>query len=148
MWHSLALLLGFKLREIGVYLVETLGPEAGVARQPAVDHLERLGFQPTGPPLRLAAARDEARGLKHLQMPRHRREADVEGLRDLVHSRLPLGEPRKDRPPRRIRERREGDGKGIKHYLTFNAINKLAKYTSNCQANPESMPPLCPSSPD
>src|SRR5215831_4662851 len=90
MCHSLALLLGFKLREIDVHLVETSGPETAIARQPVVDGLERPGLQPTGPPLRLAPARDEACGLQHLQMPRHRRQADVEGLRDLVHSRLPL----------------------------------------------------------
>src|SRR6516164_6083529 len=63
-------------------------------------------------------------------MPRHRRQADVEGLRDLVHSRLPPGKPRQDRPPRRIRERREGDGEGIGHYLTHYEINIVVKYTA------------------
>jgi hypothetical protein len=66
---SLAFLLGFKLREIGVHLVETFGPEAAIARQPVVDGLERPGLQPTGPPLRLAPARDEARGLKPAFIP-------------------------------------------------------------------------------
>src|SRR6516162_6339272 len=41
MCHSLALLLGFKLREIDVHLVETSGPETAIARQPVVDGLER-----------------------------------------------------------------------------------------------------------
>src|SRR5262249_40287458 len=112
-----------------------------IARQPVVDGLERSRLQPTGPPLRLAPARDEARGLHHLQMPRHSRQADVEGLRNLVHGRFPLGEPRKNRPPRRIRERREGDGKRVGHYLTHYEINTVAKYTAtaNLSSRPESM---------
>src|SRR5262249_43012993 len=74
-------------------------------------------------------------------MPRHRRQADVEGLRNLVHGRFPLGEPRKNGPPRRIRERREGDGKGIGHYLTHYEINTVAKYTAtaNLSSRPQSM---------
>src|SRR5215470_770622 len=140
-WYSLALLLGFKLREIGVHLVETFGPEAAIARQPVVDGLERSRLQPTGPPLRLAPARDEARSLHHLQMPRYRRQADVEWLGDLVYGRFPLGEPRKDGPPGRVRECRKGDGKGIRHYLTSYAINILAKYCcdGSLSSHPESM---------
>src|SRR3954454_9137327 len=40
--------------------------------------VERLGLHAARPPLRLAAADDQARALEHLQVPRDRGQADLE----------------------------------------------------------------------
>src|SRR5262249_18237740 len=64
--------------EVGCHLVEALLPEAPIDRQPVIDGLEAVWLELARPPLRLAAARNEASALEHFEMPRDRRQADLE----------------------------------------------------------------------
>src|SRR5215510_9902045 len=80
----------FELVDVGSHPVEALVPEPPINREPVVDGPEASHFQPTRPPLRLATARDQPGALEHFQVARHRREADLEGLGQLVHRRLAL----------------------------------------------------------
>jgi hypothetical protein len=61
-------------------------------------------------------------------MARNGGERNTKRLGKLVHRRLALRKPPKDRPPRRIRKRRKRGGKSVRHlYLTDNAINMKVK---------------------
>ena len=63
--------------------------------------------------LGFAASGDQAGRLQDLQMARHRRQADVERLGQLVHRRLPFRQPRQDGAPRRVGQGREGRAERI-----------------------------------
>jgi hypothetical protein len=69
--------------------------------------------QPARPPLRLAAARDQTCALQHLQVPRHRRQADVERPRQLLHRSLAGREARQNGATRRIGQGRESEAERI-----------------------------------
>ena len=89
-------------------------------REPVVDILEGLGSDPAGPPLRLAAARDEPGTLQHLQMLGDRGKAHRERLGQLRHRRLARGESGQDRPPRGIGQRRERRVQVVRRHLAHN----------------------------
>ena len=89
---------------MGVEAVEAAFPELPVVLQPVRGVLERLGLQPARPPLCVASARNQSGVLEHLQVLGDRRQADRERRRDLVDGRLAFGEPREDRPARRVGE--------------------------------------------
>src|SRR5690349_18381380 len=96
------LVLGLKLAEVILQPVEPLLPELTIALQPVVDAFQRLRLELAGPPLRLAAARDQAGGFQHLEMLGDRRAADVERLGELRHRGFAKREPRQDGPAGRI----------------------------------------------
>ena len=54
--------------EIVVEPIEALLPQAAIAFEPVVNAFQRGRFEPAGPPLRLAAARDQAGVFQHLEM--------------------------------------------------------------------------------
>src|SRR5262249_37774912 len=62
------LLRRLQLLQIEIEAIEALVPEAAIAFEPAVDVLERSRFDPARPPLRFAAAHDQAGALQHLEM--------------------------------------------------------------------------------
>src|SRR6201998_996165 len=67
--------LALKCLQIIVQAVEAFLIEPAVVLHPIGDVLQRARFEPARPPLRVAAARDEARSLQHLEVFGHGREA-------------------------------------------------------------------------
>ena len=100
-------LLGLQLFEQGVEALVIALPELAVALQPLGCFRERLRLELSRPPLRVTAARNQAGPLQHLEVLGDRRLTDRERLRQLRNRRLTRGEPGKDRPPGRVRERCE-----------------------------------------
>src|SRR5262249_46408635 len=94
--------------QIRCHLVEALLPEAPIDREPVIDGLEAFWLELARPPLCFATARNETGAFEHLEMPRDRRQADVEGVSQLVHSGLALGEARQNGASRRVGQGREG----------------------------------------
>src|SRR3990172_4961650 len=80
---AMLLLLHFQLSDIVVQTLEALFPEAAIALDPIRHLFERTRIEPAGPPLRVAAPRDEARVLEDLEVLRDGGHADVEGLGQL-----------------------------------------------------------------
>src|SRR5439155_7515277 len=70
----------FELAQIVVQPVEPLVPEPAVVLDPLGGVLQRRRLQPARPPLRFAAARDQAGALQHLQMLRDGGKAHREGF--------------------------------------------------------------------
>src|SRR5262245_44500050 len=101
--------------EVGGHLVEALLPEAPIDRQPVVDGLKAVWFELARPPLGLAAARNEACALEHLEMPRDRRQADLEGLGQLVHGGLAVCEARENGASRWGGQGRKGGRQQVGH---------------------------------
>ncbi len=110
---STLLLLRLQCAQIVVQSIEARDPEAAIAFEPVVDGLEGGRLDPARPPLRLAAARDEARALQHLEMLGDGREAHVEGFRQLGHRGFARREPRQDGPARGVGEGCEGGAETI-----------------------------------
>src|SRR5580700_2294579 len=77
-------LLFLLLAKVGVQTIETLLPETAVVFHPVRDILQRIGFQPAGPPLGFAPARDQTRALQYFKVFGNRRQAHAEGLSQLV----------------------------------------------------------------
>src|SRR5262245_28962476 len=94
--------------EVSCHFVKALLPEASIDRQPVVDCLEAVWLELARPPLCLAAARHEASTLEHLEMPRDRRQGDLEGCGQFVHSGLALYEARENGASRGVGQGREG----------------------------------------
>src|SRR5690242_2997440 len=82
-WRSM-LFLGVKLSLLGLQLgkvilqsVWPLLPQPAIALEPVVDIAQRVGLDAAGPPLRLAAAGDQAGALEHLEVLGDRGEAHI-----------------------------------------------------------------------
>jgi len=89
--------------------IERVGPEALIAVQPVHRLLHRLGCQPTRHGATGLFARDQARIRQHIEMLHDRWQRHRKRVRQLAdRDALPAAEPRQERPPRRIRERRKG----------------------------------------
>src|SRR6266568_3151899 len=121
--NFLRLVLALQFLQVDIELVEALLPVAPVVLDPVGDALERIGLEPAGPPLRLAAALDQARALEHLQVLGDGGKADVEGLGEFHHRDFARGEAREDRAPRGVGEGGEGGAEVIGLHLT-NRLNK------------------------
>src|SRR5580658_8298672 len=80
---SMPLLLGLQLFQVIAQPVEVLFPKPAIVAKPVVDIAKGRRGKPARPPLRLAAALDEAGALQHFQMLRNRRKAHVEGRTEL-----------------------------------------------------------------
>src|SRR6185503_856471 len=57
-----------QLVQVVLQAIEARFPEAAIAFQPIVNAAQCARFDAAGPPLRLAAARDQARALQHLEV--------------------------------------------------------------------------------
>src|SRR5262252_1085078 len=101
--------------EVGGHLVEALLPEAPIDRQPVVDGLKAFWLELARPPLCLAAARNEASALEHLEMPGDRRQADLEGFGQLVHGGLAVCEARENGASRWVGQGRKGGRQQVGH---------------------------------
>ena len=103
---------GLQLFQIVVEPIEALVEEAAVVFEPIVDVLERPRLDAARPPLRLAAARDQAGALQHLEMLGDRRQAHGEGLGQFRHRGLAQRQPRQDGAAGGIGEGGEGGVEG------------------------------------
>jgi hypothetical protein len=81
---------------------------------------QRLGFDPAGTSLGIAATRDQTGPLKHPQVLRDCRLAHRERLGQLQDGRFAGRKPRKDRSPCWIGERRESYIKSIRLSHLYN----------------------------
>jgi hypothetical protein len=95
--------------EVGVELVEPLGPQAAMGLDPVHGGVQRLPLQVTGTELRLPTPGDQSRPLEHLQVLGDPGQAQGERLGQLVHRRVAGSEPGHDRPAGRVGERGERD---------------------------------------
>src|SRR3989441_8651595 len=89
-----------KLAEVVVEAGEALLPKAPGALDPIGGLPQTLGLEAAGPPLRVAATRDQARVLEHLEMLRDRGKAPVEPLREPGGGGPAGGQTGAGRPPR------------------------------------------------
>src|SRR3989440_1700984 len=136
--NFLRLVLALQFLEVAAQPVEALLPVAPIDIDPVGDVLERIGLEPAGPPLRLAAALDQARALEDLEVLGHGREADLEGLGQLQDRSLARGEAREDRPPSGIGEggKRGAEAVGRHMYLTYrlNTVRRFVKRVERTSA--------------
>src|SRR5262249_5174528 len=90
-------------------------------------------------------ARNQPRALQHLQVPRHRRQADVERLGEFRNRGLAERQPGQDGPPRRVGESREGGAEvvGGHWYLADLLNNRSVKYTTRPIASSEALMTAC-----
>src|SRR6266853_2253258 len=111
--NFLRLVLALQFLKVGTELVEALLPVAPVVLYPVGDVLERIRLEPARPPLRLAAALDQAGALEDLEVLGDGRKADVEGLGQFQDRGFTRGEAREDRAPRGIGEGGEGGAEAV-----------------------------------
>ena len=104
----------FSSPKVFVQSVEAFFPESAVVIDPLGDVLERAGVEMAGPPLRVAAAGDQAGALEHFEVLGDRRHAHVERLGERGDRRLAVvRETGEDRTPGRIGEGGEGQAEMI-----------------------------------
>src|SRR5271163_3947809 len=104
---AISRLLLLHRREVSIEIVEPVLPLLSKGLDPIIDILESRRHELARPPLRIAPALDEAGVLEHLEVFRDRRLAEFERLHQLRNRRFAGRQPRKDRAPRGIGERRE-----------------------------------------
>ena len=100
--------VGLHFLEQGVEALEARLEQRAVVLQPAGGVGQRLGLEPAGAALGVAAARDQAGALQHLEMLGDRGLAHRERLGELVHRGLAQRQPGEDRPARRVGKSGEG----------------------------------------
>src|SRR5205085_10705823 len=124
-------LLGLHGVEQGVELLEVGLPMLAVALEPRAGLGERLRDEAARSALGVAAARDQAGLLQHLEVARDGRLRHREPRGELHHRSLAAGEAREDRPARRIGESGEGgvEAIGSQHSITPSIYNFFIIYT-------------------
>src|SRR5258708_2292194 len=110
---SMSLLLPLQFAQVIVQAIEALFPETPVVLQPVGGILERTGFEPARPPLRLATARNKTGALEHFEVLGDRGKAHRERLGQLGDGNLARDKARQDRASRGIGEGREGRAESI-----------------------------------
>src|SRR5712691_2767884 len=121
--NFLRLVLALQFLEVGTQLVEALLPVAPVVLDPVGDVLERIRLEPAGPPLRLAAALDQACALEDLEVLGDGGKAHVEGLRQFQDRGFARGEAREDRAPCGIGEGGKGGAEAIGRHAWVSIFN-------------------------
>src|SRR5215204_325766 len=118
------------LAQVVAETIEGALPEAAIAGEPVGGRLEGVALQPRRSQLRAAPPCDQAGALEHLQMLGDRLHGDGERLRQLVHGRLALREPRQDGAPRRIGQGRERGAQlvGRHGYSPVWLLNTVVEY--------------------
>jgi len=105
--------------KILIEAIEPMLPVLPVLSYPTRGLLERLSLEQTRPSLRVAAAYDESGALEYLQVLRDRRQAHFKRRRELPDRCRAARDPRKNRPPGWIGERRECRAESVAcHYET------------------------------
>src|SRR5207247_1433691 len=112
-------------------------PQTAIAFQPLGSFSEPLGLEAARPPLRVAAARNQAGALQHLQVLGDRRLAHRERLGQLRHRRLTRRQAGEDRPPGGIGEGREDGVEAVcrlHNLLVIYGRTRLPSSPRGCQA--------------
>src|SRR4029079_11539012 len=110
--------------QVGGQAVEVAVPEFAVVLEPYGGSLERLGVEMAGPPLRLAAARNETGVFEHLEVLRNRRKAHVVRLGEFGDRRITDRQARKNAAARRIGEGCKRGTEGIcRHFYSTNGLS-------------------------
>src|SRR5437660_1075019 len=91
---------GPQLAQVLVQATETLLPGRAIVLDPVRHILEPGWLEPTRAPLRPPGLRDQAGLLQDFEVLGHRRQAELEWLRELEHRRLALGQAGQDRAAR------------------------------------------------
>src|SRR6266516_2970810 len=120
--------LGFELLEQGIEALVVTLPQPAVAFQPLGSLPQPLGLEAARPPLRVAAARNQAGALQYLQVLGDRRLAHRERLGQLRHRRLTRRQAGEDRPPGGIGEGREDGVEAVRcvhNLLVIYGITRL-----------------------
>src|SRR5687768_3109367 len=110
-------LFGLQFLHVLLEIVEALLPELAIVAEPLRCTRERLRFEAARAKLRVAAARDEACALEHLEVLRDGGLAHVERLHEVRHRRFALSETRQDRAPRGVGKRSERQVERVIHSL-------------------------------
>src|SRR3954451_14765420 len=97
-----------ELLQVAVEPVDPALPHLTSSVHPHHCLFQGLDSQAAPSRLRRASARDQAGPLEHLEVTRDRRQADGEGLRELLDRRVALGEALEDRQAGRIAQGGEG----------------------------------------
>ena len=100
--------VGLHFLEQGVEALEARLTELAVVLQPAGGVGSGWRLEPAGAALGVAAARDQAGVLQHLEVLGDRGLAHLERLGELLDRGLAQREPREDRPSRRVGKSGEG----------------------------------------
>src|SRR6478672_11245680 len=109
----------FRLQRAEIILqpIEPLLPEPAIFLEPVVDALQRIQLDPARPPLRLAAAGDQAGMLQHLEMPRDRGPADVERFGQFRNRGFAERQPGQNRSTRWVGECLKGGAEVVGRHL-------------------------------
>jgi len=111
---GIAFLLLLKLMQVAVQPIEPHFPEPAIVLYPIRYVAEWRGFQAGGPPLRFAAARDEAGRFQNGEMPRDGGKADPERFRQFLHWYFAFqGQLSENGAARGVGERGENNGQAI-----------------------------------
>src|SRR6266851_8031372 len=124
--HLRFLLFHLQVAQINIQTIEALLPEAAIILDPVGGVPERTRLEPARTPLRLAAARDQAGALQHLEMLGDRRKAHLEGFSQFSYRGLACGEASENRAPGGIGERGEG-GIEVGRHLWNRGVNRSVK---------------------
>ncbi len=116
------LLLVLCVFEVSVERLEALFPESAIALDPSGGSLHRGGIETAAVHAAVHRAGEQARAFENAEVLGNRRERHREGLREPTNGSLSEREAREDRPPRRVRERREG------RIQSLGILNHLVKY--------------------
>jgi hypothetical protein len=124
--------LWLKFAEVVLQPVKALFPEPAVLLYKIGDLVQRFRLQSAGPPLRLAAARDQAGALQHLEVFGNGGSGHFEWRGELRDRCLARGETCKDRAASRVGECGEGGAEVIKRHLQspIFVFNQMVNYIS------------------
>ena len=104
---------------------EASDPEAAMEVEPIRRRGKRLGLEPAPAMFAVSLVGNQRRFFQHLQMPRDRRERNIEGLRQFPHGCLTLSQADENRPASRVGEGVEGVVQRV--HLTAMLIHILVK---------------------
>jgi hypothetical protein len=113
--------------QVFIEAIQAFTPETAMEIEPIYRLAQARRIEAAGAKCAVALLRNEARPLQHTQVPRDRRQRNVEGLCDLADIRRAARQTRKDRAPGRVGEggKRGVEGSGV--HLTNSLINKVIK---------------------
>ena len=109
--------------------IKTPVPKMSIALEPFENVAKRVGLEVTRTPLRVSAARDQARCFEYLQVFGNRRKAHFIGLGQFLHRGVASRQPSQDSAPGWIGESKQSRTERIRGHVFNRYIdNLLVKY--------------------